>query len=83
MHFLIYFYNLILEHSRYKRQSSALTSSQIDLNTTVPYIFSARLYPYGLKHGDKVSELALQPFRLHTPLYFLERNYDTLFVKLF
>ncbi|CAD5220901.1 unnamed protein product [Bursaphelenchus xylophilus] len=53
---------------------------QIDLNITVPYIFSARLYPYGQSKGDHITQLDPQPIDLHTPLKLFGRNYETLLI---
>lgn len=71
-----------LEHARYKRQFDTSSASQIDLNITVPYIFSARLYPYGPVHGDRIAQLDPQPFYLQAPLFFLDRSYDVIYVIL-
>ena len=60
--------------------------SQIDLNVTVPYIFSARLYPFGEVNGDDELPLlepnAEKQLRLKFPLKFLEKTYHTIYVSL-
>lgn len=71
-----------LDHARYKRQFDVGASGpQIDLNITVPYIFSARLYPYGPSKEDKLVQVDPQPFSLHTPLKFLTKVYNAIYVS--
>ncbi|CAD5215006.1 unnamed protein product [Bursaphelenchus okinawaensis] len=65
---------------RQRRQFNNPHGPQIDLNITVPYIFSARLYPYGQSKGDQVTQLDPQPVDLHTPLKLLGRSYETLLI---
>jgi hypothetical protein len=67
--------------ARIRRQFEGRSGPQIDLNITVPYIFSARLYPYGLSKGDQITHLDPQPLDLHTPLQFLGGLYQTLFAS--
>jgi hypothetical protein len=69
-----------IERTRLRRQFENRNGPQIDLNITVPYIFSARLYPYGLSKGDQVTHLDPQPVDLHTPLQFLGGLYQTIFI---
>ncbi|CAJ0580818.1 unnamed protein product, partial [Mesorhabditis spiculigera] len=53
----------------------------IDLNTTVPYIFSARLYPYGLEKGDKILTNSAQAMALMEPFAYLGAVYDTIYIR--
>ncbi|EYC03910.1 hypothetical protein Y032_0091g2492 [Ancylostoma ceylanicum] len=70
------------EHRRYKRQlgSGDILNQQIDLNITVPYIFSARLYPYGESKGDLLISGDTEPYRLANPFHYLGQVYDTIFI---
>uniref|UniRef100_A0A0M3I7E2 NIDO domain-containing protein n=1 Tax=Ascaris lumbricoides TaxID=6252 RepID=A0A0M3I7E2_ASCLU len=68
-------------HSRYKRQFDASHTPQIDLNITVPYIFSARLYPYGGARGDKLLSGNSQPLKLISSINFLGEKFDTIYVQ--
>ena len=76
-------------HNRRLRSTSERVvsgPSQIDLNVTVPYIFSARLYPFGEVNGDDELPLlesnAEKQLRLKFPLKFLEKTYHTIYVSL-
>ncbi|TKR76985.1 hypothetical protein L596_018039 [Steinernema carpocapsae] len=69
------------EHQRYKRQFDASHAPQIDLNITVPYIFSARLYPFGQAREDFVIAGDTQAVRLKTPLKFIGKSYNIIFIK--
>lgn len=53
---------------------------QIDLNITVPYIFSARLYPYGTSKGDQALARDSQLVRLHDSVRFIRKTYDSITV---
>ncbi|EPB80333.1 calcium binding EGF domain protein [Ancylostoma ceylanicum] len=65
------------EHRRYKRQlgSGDILNQQIDLNITVPYIFSARLYPYGESKGDLLISGDTEPYRLANPFHYLGQDF--------
>lgn len=69
--------------SRNRRQFDASSPAQIDLNITVPFIFSARLYPYGESKGDKILDPSLntQAYILKNELTFLEENYTAIYVS--
>ncbi|KAK6745525.1 hypothetical protein RB195_011945 [Necator americanus] len=67
-------------HRRYKRQLGEISSPQIDLNITVPYIFSARLYPYGEHKGDLLIDAESEPYKLANPFRYLGQVYDTIFI---
>uniref|UniRef100_A0A915PK39 EGF-like domain-containing protein n=1 Tax=Setaria digitata TaxID=48799 RepID=A0A915PK39_9BILA len=66
---------LLSKHYRYKRQFDTSNTPQIDLNITVPYVFSARLYPFGEARGDKIrrdgaiglSAVPMKPSNLPSP----------------
>uniref|UniRef100_A0A914S450 Uncharacterized protein n=1 Tax=Parascaris equorum TaxID=6256 RepID=A0A914S450_PAREQ len=73
-------WELVIGHNRYKRQFDASQTPQIDLNITVPYIFSARLYPYGGARGDKLLSGSSQPLKLSSPVNFLGEKFDTIYV---
>jgi len=69
---------------RFRRQlDTASGASHLDLNITVPYIFSARLYTYGVDRGDKQIPAGSpsQHLQLQTPLVFLGRQYASLYVS--
>ncbi|KAI1721512.1 nidogen-like domain-containing protein [Ditylenchus destructor] len=68
------------QHRRYRRQFDTSNASQIDLNITVPYIFQARLYPYGHNQEDQLAQSEVQALALQTPLTFLEKNYETIYI---
>ncbi|KAI6201251.1 EGF-like domain-containing protein [Aphelenchoides besseyi] len=68
------------ERARTRRQFDARHGPHIDLNITVPYIFSARLYPYGLAKGDQLAHMDPQPIDLHSPLKFFGESYQTIFI---
>uniref|UniRef100_A0A1I7XJA3 protein disulfide-isomerase n=1 Tax=Heterorhabditis bacteriophora TaxID=37862 RepID=A0A1I7XJA3_HETBA len=68
-------------HSRYKRQLGESSSHQIDLNITVPYIFSARLYPYGPSRGDLLIHGESEPYQLANPFHFLGQVYNTIYIE--
>lgn len=55
----------------------------MDLNITVPFIFSARLYPYGKEKGDSLLESGKpsRAFELSHDFMFFGRNYSTVYVK--
>ncbi|KAI1729049.1 calcium-binding EGF domain-containing protein [Ditylenchus destructor] len=68
------------QHPRYRRQFDTSNASQIDLNITVPYIFQARLYPYGQNQDDQLAQSEVQALKLQTPLTFLEKNYEIIYI---
>ncbi|VDK50437.1 unnamed protein product [Anisakis simplex] len=73
---------LSLGHARYRRQSlDASHTPQIDLNITVPYIFSARLYPYGKQKGDQLLTGSVQSLKLSAPINFLGQKYEKLYIR--
>lgn len=57
--------------------------TQIDLNITVPFIFSARLYPYGESRGDSVlsAQATTQPIVLRNEIVYLAKNYSIIHVR--
>ncbi len=57
---------------------------QIDLNITVPFIFSARLYPYGVLKGDAEfsKNAGVQPIVLKHDITFFDRSFSTLYVRM-
>ncbi|VDL84443.1 unnamed protein product [Nippostrongylus brasiliensis] len=67
------------EHRRYKRQLVDGLNQQIDLNITVPYIFSARLYPYGETKGDLLIRGRREVYKLANPFHYLGQVYDTIY----
>lgn len=74
----------VIAQARPKRQfDSGGGPAQIDLNITVPFIFSARLYPYGEDKGDKSLEpySKTQAFVTKHELAFLEDNVTVLYVS--
>ena len=46
----------------------------------MPYIFSARLYPYGPTKEDKLVQVDPTAFNLETPLKLLDHTYNSLYV---
>nr|CDJ83750.1 Nidogen and EGF calcium-binding domain containing protein [Haemonchus contortus] len=72
------------EHRRYKRQLGSgevdVPNQQIDLNITVPYIFSARLYPYGETKGDLLIHGTSEVYKLANPFHYLGQIYDTIYI---
>ncbi|CAD6187998.1 unnamed protein product [Caenorhabditis auriculariae] len=66
-------------HVRYKRQLVEEPAQQIDLNITVPYIFSARLYPYGPTRGDISIRGDAEVYKLENPFHFMAGVYDTIY----
>ncbi|WKY01519.1 hypothetical protein Q1695_015487 [Nippostrongylus brasiliensis] len=68
------------EHRRYKRQLVDGLNQQIDLNITVPYIFSARLYPYGETKGDLLIRGRREVYKLANPFHYLGQVYDTIYI---
>uniref|UniRef100_A0A0N5ASL2 Nidogen n=1 Tax=Syphacia muris TaxID=451379 RepID=A0A0N5ASL2_9BILA len=72
---------MILGHRRYKRQFDGDSTPQIDLNVTVPFIFSARLYPYGEARNDRILEGDVQKFELNNSLLFLGQSYNTVYIR--
>lgn len=78
--------SLFTEHRRYKRQLGSgevdVPNQQIDLNITVPYIFSARLYPYGETKGDLLIHGTSEVYKLANPFHYLGQIYDTIYVSL-
>ncbi|KAK5968516.1 hypothetical protein GCK32_013146 [Trichostrongylus colubriformis] len=70
-------------HQRYKRQLGSgeldVPNQQIDLNITVPYIFSARLYPYGETKGDLVIHGNSEVYKLANPFHYLGQIYETIY----
>ncbi|CAI4221248.1 unnamed protein product [Auanema sp. JU1783] len=91
---LLFAWNLILctainehpyrEHQRYRRASNTFGDAEspplLDLNATVPYIFSARVYPYGQANGDLLASAAIEPYRLENPMHFLGNVFDTIYI---
>uniref|UniRef100_A0A0N4ZX96 NIDO domain-containing protein n=1 Tax=Parastrongyloides trichosuri TaxID=131310 RepID=A0A0N4ZX96_PARTI len=67
-------------HNRYKRTLTQKRESGLDLNVTVPYIFSARLYPYGKEHNDYEMIKNKDELFLSTPLYLLGIQYDKIYI---
>lgn len=55
----------------------------MDLNITVPFIFSARLYPYGEDKGDQLLDPKKHSQRvdLKHDFIFYGQNYSTIYVK--
>ncbi|VDN04457.1 unnamed protein product [Thelazia callipaeda] len=68
-------------HYRYKRQFDSSNTPQIDLNITVPYIFSARLYPFGEGKGDHLMTGSTQVFKLKKSFKFLGKEYDAVNIR--
>uniref|UniRef100_A0AAF5CYM2 EGF-like domain-containing protein n=1 Tax=Strongyloides stercoralis TaxID=6248 RepID=A0AAF5CYM2_STRER len=69
-------------HNRYKRTlSSQKGESGLDLNVSVPYIFSARLYQYGNEHNDYEMTKNVEDLFLSTPLYLLGIQYDKIYIS--
>lgn len=56
---------------------------QLEFNASVPYIFSARLYPFGTDRGDLLVQRDSEPYALEHPVAFLGEQYDTIYVSLF
>ncbi|VDM58889.1 unnamed protein product [Angiostrongylus costaricensis] len=74
----LFFYS---DHRRYKRQlSESFDQQHIDLNITVPYIFSARLYPYGESKGDLIIRRSIEVYKLANPFHYLGQVYDTIYI---
>uniref|UniRef100_A0A158P9N2 Nidogen 1a n=1 Tax=Angiostrongylus cantonensis TaxID=6313 RepID=A0A158P9N2_ANGCA len=74
----VFFYS---DHRRYKRQlTEPLDQQHIDLNITVPYIFSARLYPYGESKGDLIIRRPIEVYKLANPFHYLGQVYDTIYI---
>ncbi|CAK5079641.1 unnamed protein product [Meloidogyne enterolobii] len=74
-----------LNKSRQRRQllEAPISSSgaqQIDLNITVPFVFSARLYPYGVKNGDAELVQEYNEFRPSTPILFMGKSIDKIWI---
>uniref|UniRef100_A0A914XNL7 Uncharacterized protein n=1 Tax=Plectus sambesii TaxID=2011161 RepID=A0A914XNL7_9BILA len=63
-----------------KRQLGGTPQTQIDLNITVPFIFSARLYPYGENRGDTLLSKTAesQAFVLKHELQFMGEKYSAI-----
>ncbi|CAI2347390.1 unnamed protein product [Caenorhabditis sp. 36 PRJEB53466] len=68
-------------HQRYRRQILDEPNQQIDLNITVPYIFSARLYTYGASRGDIPVHSRQEVYKLENPVHFMGRVYDTVYIS--
>ncbi|CAG9531514.1 unnamed protein product [Cercopithifilaria johnstoni] len=68
-------------HYRYKRQFDASNTPQIDLNITVPYVFSARLYPFGEAKGDQILTGSSQIIKLSKSFKFLGKEYDAVNIR--
>lgn len=70
--------------SRWKKRQTIPVGQQheIELNVTVPYIFSARLYPYGESKGDSLLDPSSysQPHVLKTELSYFEEKITALYV---
>jgi hypothetical protein len=73
----------IVAGTRHRRQFNSAPPTQIDLNITVPFIFSARLYPYGEARGDSVLpvQAATQPIVLRNEIVYLAKNYSIIHVR--
>uniref|UniRef100_A0A1I8BSD7 EGF-like domain-containing protein n=1 Tax=Meloidogyne hapla TaxID=6305 RepID=A0A1I8BSD7_MELHA len=72
-----------LNKSRQRRQLEPVSASgaqQIDLNITVPFVFSARLYPYGVKNGDAELVQEYNEFRPSTPIIFMGKSIDKIWI---
>ncbi|KAL3100263.1 hypothetical protein niasHT_027727 [Heterodera trifolii] len=59
---------------------SLFQGHQTELNQSVPFIFRARLYPYGTKNGDAIMVGAISEFKLSNPLIFLDQTFDTIWI---
>lgn len=70
----------LAEERRARREVDASQTQHIDLNITVPYIFSARLYPHGTSKGDKLLSGQQEAISLQQPLRYFSRVFDTLYV---
>uniref|UniRef100_A0AC34RER1 Uncharacterized protein n=1 Tax=Panagrolaimus sp. JU765 TaxID=591449 RepID=A0AC34RER1_9BILA len=81
---LLSFLCLIISHkteaNRRRIRQVEKGGPQIDLNITVPYIFSARLYPYGPSKEDKIVQVDPTSYSLKTPLRFLNHVYNSIYV---
>ncbi|VDN55122.1 unnamed protein product [Dracunculus medinensis] len=75
------FFSLFSDHIRYKRQFDDINTPEIDLNITVPYIFSARLYPYGISRGDRILSGSFQLLKLRSSLKFLGEIYNSVYIR--
>ncbi len=66
-----------------KRQLGGTPQTQIDLNITVPFIFSARLYPYGENRGDALLSKTAesQAFVLKHEIQFMGERYSAIYVR--
>lgn len=51
------------------------------MNITVPYIFSARLYPFGEAKGDKILTGSSQIVKLSKTFKFLGKEYDAVIIR--
>uniref|UniRef100_A0A914IFU5 Uncharacterized protein n=1 Tax=Globodera rostochiensis TaxID=31243 RepID=A0A914IFU5_GLORO len=80
---------LLLRWQRHRRQLAEMELSdqtlfqgrQTMLNQSVPFIFSARLYPYGSKNGDTTLVGASSEFKLSSSeLIFLDQTFDTIWI---
>uniref|UniRef100_A0A7E4VRT2 Nidogen n=1 Tax=Panagrellus redivivus TaxID=6233 RepID=A0A7E4VRT2_PANRE len=81
--FLLILRTVALREVRRRRQvdfGTTSTGPQIDLNITVPYIFSARLYPYGPSKDDKLVQVDPTAYNLQTPLKLLQHTYNSIYV---
>uniref|UniRef100_A0A8R1DQP9 Uncharacterized protein n=1 Tax=Caenorhabditis japonica TaxID=281687 RepID=A0A8R1DQP9_CAEJA len=68
-------------HPRYRRQIVDEPNQQIDLNITVPYIFSARLYTYGTNRGDATVRNRREVYELQNPVHFMGNLYDRIYIS--
>lgn len=68
-------------HQRYRRQILDEPNQQIDLNITVPYIFSARLYTYGANRGDISVHGRQEIYKLENPIHFMGNVYDSIYIS--
>ncbi|CAB3403508.1 unnamed protein product [Caenorhabditis bovis] len=67
-------------HARYRRQILDEPGQQIDLNITVPYIFSARLYTYGPNRGDIEMNGRQEIYKLESPVHFMGDVFDSIYI---
>ena len=54
---------------------------QLEFNASVPYIFSARLYPFGADRGDLLVQRDIEPYALEHPVNFLGEQHDSIYVS--
>ena len=47
----------------------------------MPFLFSARLYPFGVKHGDAEMVGEVGEFKPNTPILFIGQTFDRIWVN--